>query len=106
MFIIKIKRFEWLNTLFLEPKRVLGLSSVTPFLSDSVSSFIRVAGSESSETKEKDRKKLLKTNPFDFGEHTFHLCSPSYIIVHCNHFLPKMSVTKKLMDPIDFHGIL
>lgn len=93
MFIIKIKRFDWLNTLFLEPKRVLGLSSVTPFLSDCVSSFIRVAGSESSEftttTKEKDRKKLLKINTgtFDFGEHTFPLCSPSYITVKCNHFL-------------------
>ncbi len=51
--------FEWLNTLFLEPERVFGLSSGTPFLSDCVSSFIRVAGSESSK-KEKEKKMLIQ----------------------------------------------
>ncbi len=51
--------FEWLNTLFLEPERVFGLSSGTLFLSDCVSSFKRVAGSESSK-KEKEKKMLIQ----------------------------------------------
>ncbi len=59
-YIIKIQMFEWLNTLFLEPERVFGLSSGTPFLSDCVSSFIRVAGSESS--KKRERKKDAYTS--------------------------------------------